>query len=437
MDPLIIALITIGLLLAGILLGIHVGTTLAACSVLGLWWITGSFDIAFRVLGTTAYSAIMDYAFGVLPMFILMGTLATVSGANEEIYDSANIIFSRIRGGLGITTVIGNAIFAAITGVSVASAAVFSKIAIPQMRRLGYNHRFALGTVAGSSLLGMLIPPSALLILYGILTEEAIGRLFIAGILPGLFLALVLCLGIYTMVLIRPGLAGQRPQMEKLQRRDIIRMIVTPWGAVLLIALVLGGMYMGFFTPTEAGGIGAGGALILCIVKRKLTMKTLWSTLLETGYVSASIFFLLISAQMYSRMLTISGLAAKSSALILSLQVPPLMIVDLFLCTFIVLGAILDSTSIMLICIPLMLPTLKALGVDLIWFGIILVVAVEMGLLTPPFGMVVYAMKSTLMDEATIEDIFAGAFPFLLMTMIVLIFLVAFPKISTWLPSMM
>ncbi|MFH1089935.1 MAG: TRAP transporter large permease [Pseudomonadota bacterium] len=437
MDPLTVGIISVAVLMAAILLGFHIGISLATVSVLGIWVISGSFHTALNLLATTSYSAIMDYVFGVLPMFILMSSLANVSGASQELYDAANLIFARVRGGLGITTVIANAIFAAITGVSVASAAVFSKIAVPEMSRLGYNRSLALGTVAGSSVLGMLIPPSALMIIYGILTEEAIGRLFIAGIIPGLVLAGIYCIGIYLMVLIKPTLGGQRPETKKLGWNGLFKVILTPWAVIILVGLVLGGIYGGFFTPTEAGAVGAFGALLLALVKRRLTVKILWHTLMETGYVTASIFLLLISAQMYSRMLAISGLAAKSSEFITSLPLPPIAIVAMFVLVFLVLGCILDSTSILLITIPLMMPVLKALGYNMIWFAVVAVIAVEMGLLTPPFGMVVFAMKAVLVEEVTIEEIFRGSFPFLIMMLLALIVVIAFPPLSTWLPSLM
>lgn len=437
MDPIVIALISVLLLMAAILMGIHVGVALAMMSVIGMWWITGNFTIAIKLLGTTSYRSIMDYIFGVIPMFVLMGMLANLSGASKELYDSANALLGRVRGGLGIATVIANAVFAAITGVSVASAAVFSKIAIPQMRRLGYDRRFALGTVAGSSLLGMLIPPSILFIIYGVLTEEAIGKLFIAGILPGLVLAVVLSVGIYLMVLIRPELGGKRPDFAEIGLKNFLITLFKPWTFLMLISLVLGGIYLGFFTPTEAGAIGAFGAFILFLLKRGLNVKELWTTLQETGYTSASIFFLLISAQMYSRMLTVSGLPAQASKLVAAMDVPPIFIIIIFVIIFIILGAILDSSSILLVTIPLMYPVIKALQFDNIWFGVVAVVAVEMGLLTPPFGMVVFAMKASLIDEATIEDIFVGSFPFLIMIVAVLILVIAFPSLSLWLPGLM
>lgn len=437
MDPIVIALITIMLLMVAILLGIHVGVALALMSVIGMWWITGNFMVAIKLLGTTSYRAVMDYIFGVIPMFVLMGLLANLSGASKQLYDAANMLMARLRGGLGIATVIANAIFAAITGVSVASAAVFSKIAIPQMLRLGYDHKFSLGIVAGSSVLGMLIPPSILLIIYGVLTEEAIGKLFIAGIVPGILLSIVLALGIYLMVLIRPDFGGGRPEIKKIGFKNFLYTLFKPWTFIALICLVLGGIYLGFFTPTEAGAIGAFGAFILALVKGKMKWKDLWKTLLETGYTTASIFFLLISAQMYSRMLTVSGLPSETSKFVTALAVPPIVVIIMFVVIFLILGAILDSSSILLVCIPLMLPVIHTLNYNIIWFGIVSVVAVEMGLLTPPFGMVVYAMKSSLEEDVTIEEIFMGSFPFLLMIAFVLSLLILFPWLSVWLPGLM
>ena len=437
MEPMVIALITIGILMISIIAGVYVGLALAATAVLGLWWIKASFFSAVMILGSTSYRAVMDYVFGVVPMFTLMGLLANLSGASQEMYDSANVIFARIRGGLGIATVLANAVFAAITGVSIASAAVFSKIAIPQMARLGYDRRFALGTVAGSSVLGMLIPPSVLLIIYGILTEEAIGKLFAAGIIPGILLSTVFALGIFGLVTLKPHLGGERPTIEKIGWSSFMQTLLRPWAFVVLIALVLGGIYLGWFTPTEAGAIGAMGAFILTFVKRKITVTGLWNVLLETGYSTASIFLLLITAQMYSRMLTISGLPAYVSEFVTNLPVAPVVVIIMFMILFVILGAFLDSTSILLVCIPLMFPAVQTLGYDLIWFGIVSIVAVETGLLTPPFGMVVFAMKATLGEDATIEEIFRGSMPFLIMMFLVLGILIAFPSLSTWLPSLM
>jgi C4-dicarboxylate transporter DctM subunit len=437
MDPLLIALIMLGVLILGIVVGIHVGVVLAGSAMLGLWWITGNFMVGIRLLETTAYRGIMEYAFGVLPMFALLGSLAAVSGIGDELYDASNILLSRVRGGLAIATVVANAIFAAITGVSLASVVIFCKIAVPQMKRLGYDKKFSLGSVAGSSVLGMLIPPSALFIIYGVLTEQAIGKLFIAGILPGILLSAIYCAGILIMVRVKPHLAPVPPKGENLTFAKVMPVIIRTWGSIALIFIVLGGIWFGFFTPTEAGAIGAFGALLLALAKRRLNMSLFWQTMLDTGYVCASIFFLLITAQMYSRMLTVSGLAAQSSTFITSLPVSPLTIIWMFMFIAIIAGCFLDSTSILLICVPLMLPVVKALNMDLIWFGVVMVVAVEMGLLTPPFGMSVFAIKAVLRDECTVGEVFMGSMPFLVMMFVCLILLVHYPWISLYLVKFM
>jgi tripartite ATP-independent transporter DctM subunit len=437
MDPLYISLITIVLLLVMILLGMHVGLALASLSLIGVWWIKGNFMIAITLLATTSYQGLMEYVYAVIPMFVLMGTLANRSGASEELYDTAHALLARVSGGLAMATVAANAVFAAITGVSVASAAVFSKIAIPQMTRFGYDRKLSLGTVAASSLLGMLIPPSLLFIVYGVLSEESIGKLFVAGIIPGVLLAVFLCAGIYVMVKIRPQLAGGAIGTSQKLPEMNLRLILKPWVFILLILIILGGIYAGFFTPTEAGAIGAFATFVLCLLRGKITAVSLWSVLLETGYTTASVFLLLIAAQMYSRMLTYSGLPGQITDFVTSLAISPHMVVVLFLLVFLALGAVLDSISIMLVTMPIMLPVIQALGFDLIWFGIVAVVAMEIGFITPPFGLVVFAMKASLGEEATIEEIFWGAAPFLLIIFCLLALLFFFPILSTYLPSLM
>jgi len=283
----------------------------------------------------------------------------------------------------------------------------------------------------------MLIPPSILLILYGVLANESIGKLFIAGVMPGILLVAIYSVGISLMVRFRPNLVRETAtSAAEKEFKKFSLVTLRSWGVMALILLVLGGIYCGFFTPTEAGGIGAFGALVLAVVKRRLTWANAWNTLLETGYVTASIFFLLIAAQMYSKMLAISGLASWVSEFCASLPVPPIVIIIFFMLIYVIMGTVLDSISMLLITIPLMIPVVRALGLDPIWFGIICVVAIEMGLLTPPFGLVVYTMKAALGDEVTIEEIFLGAFPFLIMMLIFLICLVAFPGISLWLPNL-
>jgi len=436
--PTTLALISVALLFGLILLGVHIGVALAAVSVLTLWLITGKFAVAISLLQTTAYSAVMDYVFAVVPLFVLMGIFATVSGATRELFASAQALLGRVRGGIGIATVFANAVFAAITGVSVASAAVFSKVALPEMERLNYDRKFSLGIVAGSAILGMLIPPSVLMIIYGVLTEQAIGKLFIAGVLPGLVVMAVLSLGIWTMVLVRPRLGGRQIEARRLDFRTLVQVATAPWAVVALVILVVGGIWGGFFTPTEAGAVGAaGGFLLIFINRQKLTLRGLWKILLDAGQTTASIFLLLICAQMYSRVLTMSGLAGNVTQWVTALAIPPIFIVLGFIVVFVLLGCILDSTSIIILTIPLMHPIALNLGYDPLWFAIVAILSIEIGLLTPPFGMVAFAMKSAIGHTVQIEEIFAGVIPFILLLGLALGIIIAFPGLSTWLPSLM
>lgn len=438
MDPIVIGLLTFTLLVILIFLGMHVAIALALMSFLGVWLSVGNITTSMRILSNTAYYAINDYTFAVVPLFVLMGMLTTLSGASSDIYNAFHVLFRRIRGGLGMATVGASAVFATITGVSVASAAVFSKIAIDPMTRLHYNKKLALGSVAGSSVLGMLIPPSLMFIVYATIAQESVGRLFIAGLIPGILLSIIYCVGIYIMVTVKPELVGGEKTVSrttnKLSKEDV-KTVFKPVSAGILVVVMLGGLYGGWFTPTEAGAVGAVGAFILVLVKRKL--KNLWETLLETSYTSASVLLLLITAMMYSRMLGVAGVLSDLDKFIGNLSVSPILLIIIFLLIILVLGTILDSISILLITMPMMLPFIHAIGFDPILFGVLVVISSEVGLLTPPFGLVVYSMKSALGDKASIEEIFMGAFPFIIMMIIVIILLLIFPPIATWLPSFM
>lgn len=405
--------------------------------MVGFVWITGNFSGALNLVGGTIYDAVNDYLFGAMPMFLVMGLLINLSESSQALYDSASVIFRRLRGGIAIATVVANAIFAAVVGVSLASLAVFGKVAIPQMKRLGYNYRFALGTVAGSSILGMLIPPSVLFIVYGILSQESIGKLFMAGFIPGIILATVYSIGILLMVRFRPHLAGGILTKEKIPWRQRWRIHLNTWSIIAIMMLVLGGIYSGFFTATEAGAIGALGALVLTLIKKKLTFSGLWSSMFETGYTISAIYFLIIGAQVYSKMLAISGLPAEISKFVISMHLGPMTVIWFFVLVMLFLGCIIDSFSILLLCMPLMLPVIKVFNLDFVWFGVVTVIVVEMGLLTPPFGMVAFALPAILDGECTVEDVFSGVAPFLVMMFLVLTLIIFVPTLSTWLPNLM
>jgi C4-dicarboxylate transporter DctM subunit len=428
MSPFEIGLASFGAMVVMVYMGLWVPFALMLSSYVGVWMIKGSPVLAGKLLALAASETISSYFFGVVPLFVLMGYIVSVTGMGRDAFDVANHLFRRFSGGLGIGTVGANAIFAAITGISIASAAVFTRIAVPEMVRHGYSARFSVGVVAGSSVLGMLIPPSLLLILYGLLTEQSVGDLFIAGVIPGLLLAFLFGGGIWVIAKFRPqmlgdGLDGQG--VPPLSRAEVARKGLP---IATLIALVLGGIYGGFFTPIEAGAVGCAGGIIIGLLRRTLSLRDFWQVLNDTGLVTASICFLIIAAQMYSRMLALSGVPAEFGQYVATADIGYWGVILAYVALVIVMGTVLDSSSIMLILVPLMLPVLATMQVDLIWFGIITIIAVEIGLLTPPFGISVFVIKSALDDPTiTLGDIFIGAAQFALLMLVLLGLILAFP----------
>ena len=403
-------------------------------SLLGVWLIKRNWTIAGKLLALAASDSISGYIFGVVPLFVLMGLLISISGIGKDTFDVANRLFNGVRGGLGISTVAANAIFAAVTGISIASAAVFTKVAVPEMIRLGHKPRFAVGVVTGSSVLGMLIPPSLLLILFGVLTETSIGDLFKAGILPGILLSAAYSGLILLMAWRFPGYVGQITRNSGRPVAKQMTLVQAFWKLtpiVLLVALVLGGIYAGWFTPTESGAVGALGALLLALGKRQLSWGKLWQVLTETGHVTVSILFLLIAANIYGRMLALSGITGFVATWISESGLGLYAILAVYLVVVLLMGTILDSTSIMMIIVPLMYPIMHDMGVNFVWFGLVTVIAIEVGLITPPLGIAAYVVKSTLDDQSiTLNDVFAGAFPYVLIMIMVLVLVVIFPQIS-------
>ena len=431
--------IQIGLLsIVGILFliyaGMHVSIALMLLSLLGVWLIRGNWTIAGKLLALAASDSISGYIFGVVPLFVLMGLLISVSGIGKDTFDVANRLFKGIRGGLGISTVAANAIFAAVTGISIASAAVFTKVAVPEMIRLGHKPRFAVGVVTGSSVLGMLIPPSLLLILFGVLTETSIGDLFKAGIMPGLLLSAAYSGLILLMAYRFPNYVGQvtgDTGSNSAMQMTIGQAIWKLTPIVLLVALVLGGIYAGWFTPTESGAVGALGALLLALGKRQLNGSKFWQVLTETGHVTVAILFLLIAANIYGRMLALSGITGFIATWFSESGLGLYAILSIYLVIVLLMGTILDSTSIMMIIVPLMYPIMHDMGVNFVWFGLVTVIAIEVGLITPPLGIAAYVVKSTLDDQSiTLNDVFAGAFPYVVIMILVLVLIVIFPQIS-------
>lgn len=427
----VIALSCLGAMFVLVYVGMHVAIVLGGVSLVGVWLIRGDFGIAAGLLAQAASDAIASHVFGIVPLFVLMGFLVATADVGRDAFDVANQLCRRIRGGLGVATVAANAVFAAITGISIASAAVFTRVAVPEMLRFDYTPRFAVGVVTGSSVLGMLIPPSLLMIVYGFLSSESIGAMFVAGIVPGLLLALVYCAGILAMARYWPGFVGGRFEEADTPSMSAARMVARVVPTIALIALCLGGIYAGLFTPTEGGAVGAAGALAIALLRRRLSWSGLWKVLLETGHVTVSVLFLIICANIFSRMLAMSGTPQFLIESITRSDLGAYEFLVLYLLIIIALGTIIDSVSIMLITLPLVLPIAAGFDLNLVWFGIVTIVAVEIGLLTPPFGLSAYVVKSTLDDpRISLGEIFRGSAPFALMMLAVLALLVAFPQLS-------
>ncbi len=434
MSPILVAGLSLLAMLGLIWAGMHVAIVLAVVSYFGVWLIRGDPGIAADLLAQASQDAIASHIFGVVPLFVLTGFLVAIADVGKDAFEVANQVLRRLRGGLGIATVASNAVFAAITGISIASAAVFTRVAVPEMLRFGYHPRFAVGVVAGSSVLGMLIPPSLLMILYGFLANQSVGDLFTAGIVPGLVLALAYSIGIVLMATLWPRTVYESGEPLPVQDEALMPLTLLAGKllpSVLLIASVLGGLYAGFFTATEAGATGAAVALAIAFARRKLNLKSLWSVLVETGHVTVAVSFLIICATIYTRMLAMSGMPQFLVEWMTQLGLGPTGFLIIYVVFCILLGTIIDSSSILLIMLPLMLPIAEQLGLNLIWFGVVTVVAVEIGLLTPPFGLSVFVIKSTLQDQRiTLGDIFRGTAPFTVMMVAVLLLLILVPQLS-------
>ncbi|WP_180899056.1 TRAP transporter large permease [Martelella soudanensis] len=434
MTPLMIGLLSIVAILVLVQSGLHIGIALAAVSFFGVALIRDNFDIAGTFLALAALDSIAKFSFGVIPLFVLMGLLVSISGIGRDIFDVAGQLFRRVTGGLGVATVFANAIFAAVNGTSIASASVFTRIAVPELLRHGYSAKFSVGVVAGSSVLGMLIPPSLLLILYGIIAEVSIGSLFTAGILPGITLAILFIATIFVIGFINPadlGNSGERTAKSDVALMSAGQMLWLSFPIVLLIVIVLGGIYGGVFTPTEAGAMGAFASLLVAIARRKLTLRGFWDLLLETGTVTAAISFVIIAAHIYARLLSLSGLPSELSAIISTRDLGFVTVMIAYLVLVILLGTILDSASIMLILLPLVVPVMINMEVDLVWFGIVTIVAVEIGLLTPPLGLACFVIKSNLQDhDIPISTIFRGALPFVAAMFVALLIVIFVPELS-------
>jgi tripartite ATP-independent transporter DctM subunit len=427
-----IAILGFVTLFALMLLRVPVGMAMGLVGVTGYAWITG-LNPALKLVGQVTMRTVTDLTFGVLPMFMLMGALVSVSGVSRELFKAANSMIGHRRGGLGIATVLACGGFAAISGSSVATAATFSAVAYPEMRRFNYPASFSTGVIAAGGTLGAILPPSTVLAVYAILTQQDIGKLFMAGIIPGIVAILMYVLTIVIIARVRPGwLPGSEPR-PWMQRLADLRSI---WPALVLFIFVIGGLYGGFFTPTEAGGVGASGAFILGLVRRKLNRSKIREALLSATRTAAAVFTVLIGALLFGYFLTVTQSPQNLTAFLTSLGIGRYGVLALIMVMYLVLGCLMDAMAMIILTVPIIFPVITHLGFDPIWFGVIIVMTVELGLIHPPVGMNVFVIKSVLKD-VSFTTIFKGVLPFILTDFIRLIILIAFPSIALWLPQTM
>ncbi|MGI9520995.1 MAG: TRAP transporter large permease [Hyphomicrobiaceae bacterium] len=433
MTPVEIGAVSVVAIVVLIYLGVYIPIALGTVSFVSVWLMRDNFQLSMNLLKIAIGDSVMEYAFATIPLFTFMGLVVSKAGLGRDVYEVMNAAFYSVRGGIGMATVGANALFAAVTGSSIASASVFTRVSVPEMLRYDYNPRFAVGVVAGSSVLGMIIPPSAMLIIYSFVAEQSVGEMFLAGIVPGLMLAFAYIVAIAAMSRLTPSFVGGSSRMSSQPPPELgwSEVVAKTLPLVGIVIVVLGGIYTGWLTPVEAGAAGSVVALIVALARRRMSLKDFWDALLDTGHITASILFLITAASLYSRMLGIAGLPSEMNALLESHQFGFVAIMVIYVLLMLFLGTLLDTASIILIVVPLFLPIIEPLGLSLVWFGIITVIGAEIGLLTPPLGISCFVIKATLDDDRiSLKDVFLGALPFALVMLFVLILLIRFPSLS-------
>jgi tripartite ATP-independent transporter DctM subunit len=429
------SVITIGgfvALFALMLLRFPIGLAMGAVGIVGFGGIVG-FDPALKLLAQSPIRTATDAGFAVIPMFLLMGTIASVSGMSSELFQAANSFLGHRKGGLGMATIAACAGFAAISGSSVATAATFSAVAYPEMRRFNYPRSFATGVIAAGGTLGAILPPSLVLAVYSLITQQDVGRLYIAGIVPGVLAVIMYVTTIAIIGAVRKGHLPAGPRASWGQRLQAVKGV---WAITLLFVFIIGGMYGGAFTPTEAAAMGAGGAFLIAVARRRLTPRQFVDCLLRALRTSAAIFSILIGALLFGYFLTITQTPQAVSAFLTSLGLGRYGVLMLIMLMYLVLGCVMDAMAMVILTVPIVFPVITGLGFDPIWFGVIIVMTVELGLIHPPVGMNVFVIKSVVGDVG-IGTIFAGVIPFVITDIVRLAILIAFPILSTWLPDHM
>jgi C4-dicarboxylate transporter DctM subunit len=418
-----------GLMLMRVPVGIAMGTV----GVLGFGYMLGDITPALKLLAQSPIRTATEPEFAVIPLFLLMGAFASASGMSRELFRASNTFLGHLRGGLGVATIAACGGFAAICGSSVATAATFSKVAYPEMRQFGYPQSFATGVIAAGGSLGIMIPPSTVFAVYGLITEQDIGKLFIAGIIPGIIAVGMYIATINLIAFFRPGFLPKTPRHSWAERTAALRDV---WAVILLFIFIIGGLYAGMFTATEAAGMGASGAFIIAVVRRKLSRADFWRCLIESLRTTAAVFTILIGALIFGYFLTITQVPQKLTTFLTELGLGPYGVLVLILLMYLVLGCIMDAMAMIILTVPIVFPVITALGFDPIWFGVVIVMTVELGLIHPPVGMNVFVIKSVIRD-VKLSTVFYGVMPFVLTDICRLAIVITFPILSNWLPSHM
>lgn len=434
MDRVDVGLAGIGVLLLLLALRVPIGVGLAVVAFFGVMIVTNE-NVAFGLLSNVPYEFIGDWSLSAVPMFMFMGFLATEMKLTKSLFAAMRVLLAGLPGSLAVSSVSACALFAAASGSSVATSASMSRIAVPEMLKIGYNPGLAAGSVAAAGTLGSLIPPSILMVIFGIFAETSIGKLFAAGILPGVLSAVMFCLMIMIRAKLNPRLAPDMPERPNAAERFwAVRQI---WPLPVLVVGVLGGIYAGIFTPTEAGAVGSGLTILIALAQREFSFAAVWTAAKQAVEGTASIFIIAVGAGLFARYMALTGVPDFLADQFLTLGDSPIILILQISLLYLLLGCFIDSIGIMLLTLPIILPLLNEANVDLIWFGVIVIKLLEIGLVTPPVGLNVFVMKSSLGRLVTLPQIFRGVLWFIAVDLVTLGLLISFPEISTWLPSLM
>ncbi|MCX8021760.1 MAG: TRAP transporter large permease [Syntrophorhabdaceae bacterium] len=433
MSPVLVGIIGCGLVILLLILGMPIAFLMMFVGFFGIWTLT-SLDAALPVVAKTLYEVASNYPYTIIPLFILMGGFATTAGITGELYNTFDKWFRRLPGGLGVATIAACAGFAAVSGSSVAAAAAMGNIALPEMRKFNYHPRLATGVIAAGGTLSFLIPPSLGFVVYGMLTEQSIGKLLISGIIPGILLSIAYIVIVIIQVKIDPSLAPKTPGSVPLKEK--LYALKGIWETLLVFFIVMGGIYLGFINPTEAGAIGATALLIIVLIKRRLTLKGLFNALIEMTRISVMVLFLVSGATVFSYFLALSTIPTVVSNWIAGLAISRYLILAIIIGIYFLLGCFLDAVSMMVLTLPVIFPVVVALNFNPIWFGVVAVLMMEAGLITPPVGLNVYTLAGIAKD-IPMAEIFRGSVPFLIAIIAVAVILTIFPKLALFLPGLM